>query len=230
MIPHDDNDLDVFARTLYGEAEANNAVDAKAIACVVLNRLGHYPRWPGSIAEVCLQPWQFSCWNKNDPGRVRILKANDKDAWFRTCQDIARQAVYGIPDPTNGSTHYYATYVPVPKWVKKGKKTPVYRVKHRNGHSHLFFNDIDTRPPQSPKEALDQIRPLSSTKTVKAATVGGAAATGLGVIEVADKIAPAFPLLDRMATWGPYAVIVILLAVIAFLVWKRIDARKRGDR
>ena len=49
-----------------GEAEAKDIDDAQAIAHVIVNRM-RLPNWPDSAAEVCLQPWQFSCWNKNDP-------------------------------------------------------------------------------------------------------------------------------------------------------------------
>src|SRR4051794_15177463 len=87
-----ERDLDTMARTLYGEAEANNAADAKAIAWVIVNR-ADLPNWPDSVAQVCLQPWQFSCWNPGDPNRDRILNA--KSTWFERCREIALGVLNG---------------------------------------------------------------------------------------------------------------------------------------
>lgn len=121
------HDLDIFARTLYGESEPNNVLDAEAIAWVVLNRVD-LPNWPDTVAEVCQQPWQFSTWNVGDPNRERILKA--RGDWFNRCREIAVYAANGcFPDPTSRSTHYYATWVNEPRWAKG--KTPVYEVAHR---------------------------------------------------------------------------------------------------
>ena len=138
------HDLDTLARTLYGEAESDNCIDAIAIAWVILNR-ARLPNWPDSITGVCLQSWAFSCWNIGDPNRSRILAARGE--WFKHCQRIAADVVNGaIPDPTVRSTHYYATFIKEPKWARG--HTPVYGVKHRRGDEHRFFNDIDTPAPK----------------------------------------------------------------------------------
>ena len=79
---HTEHDIDILSRALYGEARPWDEDDARAIAHVVLNRV-NYKNWPDSIAKVCLQPYQFSCFNVNDPNRTRIMsaKAGDND-WF----------------------------------------------------------------------------------------------------------------------------------------------------
>ncbi len=231
-----EHDLDILARTLYGEAEAGSAADAKAIASVVMNRVD-YPNWPNTAAEVCLQPWQFSCWNANDPNRARILTA--KGPWFERCREIALKALTGeLEDPTSGSTHYYATFVKKPKWAK-GKK-PVYRVTHTKNNEHLFFNDIDTKPPKSAKEALDQQRPVSRTRTMVGAgtlvTTGGAA-IGLGLADQIAQVAPAVTVAREVAETAhshPDGLLIVfgLLVVAAaiFIGWARWSDRKRGLR
>jgi hypothetical protein len=222
-----DHDVDILARTIYGEAEANNTADAVAIAWVIVNRL-NYENWPDTLAGVCLQPWQFSCWNPADPNRQRILAAKGK--WFEKCKKIANEVVKTIKDdPTICATHYYATYVKTPKWAKGHK--PCYETIHTNGHRHLFFNDIDTAPPKSAREALEQSRPLADSGTIKAARQGVVAAGAVGVVgEAINQLQPALPLAQTLAQYAPWGVIAILTAAIGFMAWRRIDDRAKGLR
>lgn len=224
------DDLDVLARTILGESEAWNRLDAEAIACVILNR-AEYPNWPRKISEVCLQPWQFSCWNQNDPQRVRIIQAEaSSNRWFAACIDIAKRALNGeIKDITKGSTHYYATYVKKPKWARG--HTPVYEVHHKNSYEHIFYNDIDTPAPKDAAEALHQSRPLSSTGTAKGATAGVVGAGAIGALaENAESITPVFSFADTLAGYGQTAIIVVLLMAIAYMMWRRYDDRRNGLR
>jgi hypothetical protein len=224
--------LDVMTRTLYGEAESWNKEDAIAIANVIMNRV-RLPHWPDNPKAVCLQPWQFSCWNIGDANRARIVNAGANDLWFAQCQHFARTALNGtLPDPTQRSTHYYATYVKAPHWAKG--KQPVYQVAHKKGSTHLFFNDIDTPPPLTAQDALEQVTPLHRTRTVKAGQVATASTLGTISIEtIQDITAPAtqqvmqvLPYMDA-AKWLLLAL--ILISVLA-MIWARLDDRKRGLR
>jgi len=223
-----EKDIDTLARTLYGEAEVNNDKDARAIACVIINRV-KFNRWPNTVAGVCLQPWQFSCWNQNDPNRVRILEAHGP--WFEHCKDVARAAVAGqVSDFTKRSTHYYETGIKKPKWAKK--KEPVYTVPHRGGRTaHVFFNDIDTKPPETAAEALEQIKPVGSTGTMNAARTG---IVGTGVatlaVDAINNLAPAFPLAEKIVEVAPWIIIVALIGIIGFMAWRRIADRNAGLR
>lgn len=222
------NDIDVLARTLYGEAEANNEADAIAIANVIMNRV-HYPEWPDTPAEVCMQPLQFSCWNSNDPNRARIMKA--AGPWFRRCYQIAETAVlHGLVDPTKMSTHYYETKTRAPKWSKG--KTPVYEVAHKTtGGSHAFYNNIDTPAPKTAGEALDQARPLHATGTIRAAQTGVIGTTAIATAaQAVDQLQPAIPLVQDLCHYAPWAIVALLAMVILYMVWRRIDDRRLGYR
>jgi N-acetylmuramoyl-L-alanine amidase len=222
------DDKDILSRTLYGEAEANNTRDAIAIACVVVNRM-HLANWPDSAAEVCLQSWQFSCWNPNDPNRARILAAKD-EKWFLKCQEIADQALQGAlgGDITRGSTHYYQSKSKEPFWARG--KTPVLIVAHTKGGGHCFYNNIDSSPPKSATEALDQARPLAQTRTVQGATVA-ASATVLGATgEAVRQIEPALPLLQTIAQFAPLVFAGIALVALGWVLWARFEDRKQGIR
>lgn len=226
---HDVEDIVTLAKTLYGESEVNNLEDAEAIACVVMNRV-HLPNWPDDVSQVCLQPWQFSCWNPNDPGRARIAKA--KGRWYDQCRMIAEKAILGrLRDRTERSTHYYATYVRKPKWAKN--KKPVYSVVHNTGDCHLFFNDIDTRPPTSAKESLDQIRPVSHTKTVVSSAIAGGSTTVAAAAQVADVLNDTKEQLEPLSYYSEVLgliFLVVALAAVGFTIYVRVNDRKKGER
>lgn len=219
---YDERDIDILTRTLYGEAKSGSVQDAQAIACVVLNRV-HYRNWPNKIADVCLQPWQFSCWNHNDPNRDRIMKAKS-GKWFDRCRQIAEDAARGdLDDPTQQSTHYHTHAMGKPKWAKK--RWPVY-----NTPSHAFYNDIDTPPPKTAKQSLDQERPIASTRTAKSVAVAATATVAAPVIETMGQVAQAGSLIETIGDLAPWVLGVIALAAIGYILYARIDDRRKGLR
>ncbi len=119
-------EIDVLARTIFGEARSEPHEGLEAVACVVLNRVkiaekkGRY-WWGNDIIGVCQKPYQFSCWNKNDPSYKRLIEVKEDNIHFATALRIARRAVIGtLKDNTNGATHYHADYVS-PYWAKGEK-------------------------------------------------------------------------------------------------------------
>lgn len=211
--------IDTLARTLYGEAKPHDVQDATAIACVVMNRVA-LANWPDDVESVCIQPYQFSCWNTSDPNRARIFKASG--AWFNKCVEIAMKAVdHQLVDPTNASTHYHTPAVK-PAW-SRGKK-PVYFTS-----GHMFFNDIDTKPPATAKDALNQIKPIGSTDTMVATKIGGVASVGIGAVSQAiETLEPAIPLATTLAQAAPWAIVTVLAMALLYIAWSRYQARKEG--
>ena len=66
------DELEIFAKTLYGEARGESLAGIEAVANVILNRHKmalhqHHTWWGKTIPEICLKPMQFSCWNPMDP-------------------------------------------------------------------------------------------------------------------------------------------------------------------
>ncbi len=117
-------EIDVLARTLWGEARAEGHIGLEAVANVVLNRVavaaahnGKY-WWGANIIQVCQKPYQFSCWNRSDPNYQKLQAVDERDIYFVTCKRIAARAVIGaLEDHTNGATHYHADYVS-PYWAR----------------------------------------------------------------------------------------------------------------
>ena len=136
-----EDETDILARTIYGEARGEPLNGQEAIASVVLNRLaisrkkGRY-WWGNSIAEICLKPWQFSCWNKSDANYSVITAIKEGDSAYKLAKRVAMRAVSGlIDDATNGSTHYHNKNMR-PSW--SFGKIPAAVIG-----SHFFYNDIE---------------------------------------------------------------------------------------
>ena len=129
-----DNDMEIFAKTIFGEARGETLEGQVAVACCILNRFNSKKWFAGkTIAQTCQKPWQFSCWNKNDPNAQKI--ANLTFPTYSKYFPVIKEAMQ--KDITNGATHYYApALVKCPNWAKD--KTPCARIGN-----HLFFKDID---------------------------------------------------------------------------------------
>ncbi|MEF7613183.1 cell wall hydrolase, partial [Aquincola sp. MAHUQ-54] len=132
-----DHHVEVLARTIWGEARGGSRLGMEAVAACVLNRLRRKQpgRFGASVAEVCLKPLQFSCWNEGDPNLPKLKAVDERDERFRLCLEIARRAVAGtLADPVSGSDHYHTVSVS-PAW--SAGRRPVRRID-----DHLFFNDV----------------------------------------------------------------------------------------
>jgi spore germination cell wall hydrolase CwlJ-like protein len=135
-----ENAVDTLARTLYGEARGEKVRGLEAVACVVINRVekaikanGYW--WGNDVEGVCLRPWQFSCWNPNDPNREKILTIDKTNKMFATCLRVARRAIFGgVKDPTNGATHYHRVGL-MPSWARA--QVPSAEIGH-----HVFYKGI----------------------------------------------------------------------------------------
>ena len=93
-----DAEILTLARTLYGEARGEPREGIEAVANVILNRVLSN-RYPNTIAKVCLQRLQFSCWNDNDPNRKIIsrLMPGDNPIFDIVLQIATRAVLGGLP-------------------------------------------------------------------------------------------------------------------------------------
>lgn len=136
------NDLDTLTRTIYGEARGESREGKIAVGWVIRNRASRSAfatslvGQPGAIARVCRAPWQFSCWNADDPNLPKLLdmKTTGSD------EEIVAMAVLGTtPDPTIGADHYHTISIK-PYWAPYMRKTVTIG-------NHVFYNSqAVTRP------------------------------------------------------------------------------------
>jgi N-acetylmuramoyl-L-alanine amidase len=117
------SDLDVLARTIYGESRGEPLLGKQGVAATVVNRAlyaatHHYPMFgDGMIRAACIFPWQYSCWNKNDPNYPKILALDlaSDDPVIHECLAVAQSAVDGdLADPTHGAMWYKTNALPWP--------------------------------------------------------------------------------------------------------------------
>lgn len=135
--------IDTLLRTIYGEARGEGRPGMIAVANVVMNRLNSDVTWWGTdVYSICRKPWQFSCWNQNDPNR-QLIQNLSSGVLYDMCKEIATMAVDNeLPDTTNGATSYYAESMPEPpKWAIG--MTPCAKIGHQ-----LFFREANTGPPE----------------------------------------------------------------------------------
>lgn len=147
----DEAEIDTLARTLYGEARGEGELGLEAVAHVVFNRVEARSWWGRDVIGVCRKPWQFSCWNANDPNAARLVNQNASDRFFAAASRVAARvhaaqrngtrlrvdAAAGLRgDITFGATHYYApARVARPRWA--AKLQPCARIG-----GHLFFRGV----------------------------------------------------------------------------------------
>jgi len=116
--PYTAADIEVLARTIYAEASGQPFAGQVAVGWVVRNRLARPDRFGKTIAEVCLKPKQFSCWNENSPNFRRSLSADVTNPNYAKALAAAALVLTDeSPDPTGGSDHYFADYITKPEWA-----------------------------------------------------------------------------------------------------------------
>ncbi|CAF2118913.1 unnamed protein product [Rotaria magnacalcarata] len=116
--PQSLNEIDVVTHTVYGEARAGRSYMGR------------------TIKEVCLKPYQFSCWDHGDINRSKLLNLGTNSDEYRRIRQVVKEVLDGArPDNTRGSTHYHANYIQ-PDWTRG--KTPTVVIGN-----HLFYNNID---------------------------------------------------------------------------------------
>lgn len=136
-------DIEILAKTVYGEARGEERVGKHAVVWVVLNRFNS-KRWYAekTIAGTCLKRRQFSCWNEFDPMREKVVNLTPQRG--ANCLEAVLDVVLrGTTDPTGGATFYLnpeATRAlrggTLPDWAEK---KPSIAVIGR----HHFFTDPD---------------------------------------------------------------------------------------
>ncbi|RLC36422.1 hypothetical protein DRH29_04595 [candidate division Kazan bacterium] len=110
--------LIIFTMCIWGEARGCSFWEQVDVANVIRNRVKKMKK---SYPDVILQRKQFSCFNKSDPNREKLLTPLKYDSWkiWISCF-CAAELIYNniIPDSTYGATHYYSGER-VPYWAKE---------------------------------------------------------------------------------------------------------------
>ena len=136
-----EEEINTLAKTIFGEARGESLSGQEAIASVVLNRVKFAQKnrgywWGNTITEVCRCPWQFSCWNPNDPNYKILTGDLQTNQSFQICRRIALRAIGGVlNDKTYGATHYH-TRTLRPKWS-------IGKIPCAEIGNHIFYNNVE---------------------------------------------------------------------------------------
>jgi hypothetical protein len=127
------DDRQLLALTLYGEARGERTIGKIAVGSVILERVDHRD-WDGrTVREVCLMPYQFSCFLPDDPNFPKLQKIAaawdenfQESASLRDCYRIASELLDGATprDAIIAKFHatQYKTLACEADWADKMKK------------------------------------------------------------------------------------------------------------
>jgi spore germination cell wall hydrolase CwlJ-like protein len=133
------SDLDIAARTVYGEARGEGPAGRRGVAQVIVNRWrcdsGQFVR-DDTLATACLRHKQFSAWAKGDPNLAAMQEVGYKNRDLLDCMRHVLEAVRSDADTlTMGSLHYHADHI-TPGWAEGHE--PVVSLGH-----HKFYNTVN---------------------------------------------------------------------------------------
>jgi hypothetical protein len=135
-----EDEVRLLAATVFGEARSEGELGMRAVAHVMVNRIGD--RFGEDLATVILAPKQFSVWNRGDPNRRLVTNlvrdpgryVTDAEQW-EIAQRVAREVLAGQSvDPTEGALFYHTQAIR-PSWARYG------RGRHVIG-AHVFYEDV----------------------------------------------------------------------------------------
>ena len=116
------SEIDTMARTIWGEARGEGLNGMTGVGLVILNRVKKSKKlggfwWGNDIVAVCKKPYQFSCWNENDPNYQKLLSIDTTDESFATAKRISARLIRieNHDDITDGANHYHTVNIS-PKW------------------------------------------------------------------------------------------------------------------
>jgi len=149
----DETEVRLLAATAWGEARSEGEHGMRAVAHVMVNRVGD--RFGEDLATVILSPKQFSVWNRGDPNRrlVQNFVANPDpnvtgDPQWETAERVAREVLSGQSvDPTGGALFYHTRAIR-PRWSRQGVGRQVIG-------AHVFYSDVPDRGVRDTPRVID---------------------------------------------------------------------------
>lgn len=178
-IAFDEEDVRLLAATAWGEARSEGEDGMRAVAHVMVNRVG--ARFGDDLETVILAPKQFSVWNRGDPNRPLVRNPERYatggialETW-EDAQRIAREVLNGESvDPTDGALFYHTRAIR-PYWSRYGQGRQVIG-------AHVFYRDVPDRA--GSRRAARMTRASVEAPVIERGEVRGGRVNG--VIQTAD--------------------------------------------
>jgi N-acetylmuramoyl-L-alanine amidase len=110
------NDKQLIALAIYGEARGESMQGKIAVGSVILERVDK-KGWMGkTIQEVCLKPYQFSCFLPNDPNfpALKLIAENWNEKYknslsLQQCYNVSRGLIDGLIQRTPEIVQHHIT-------------------------------------------------------------------------------------------------------------------------
>jgi spore germination cell wall hydrolase CwlJ-like protein len=138
-LPVSEEEVHLLAATAWGEARSEGEDGMRAVAHVMVNRVGE--RFGDNLETVILAPKQFSVWNAGDPNRPlvrnpeRYARSGENRETWEVAQQVAREVLSGqSADPTNGALFYHTRAIR-PWWSRYGEG-------RQEIGAHVFYRDV----------------------------------------------------------------------------------------
>ena len=114
--------MDILGITIWREARGEGSGGMMGVYNVIRNRVSASPKngWSNDPEKVCLQPYQFSCWNTNDP--QRNLYPTVDDLQYQKIKAFFDPAI-SVMDNTGGATGYFDDSIKPPVWATQNNFT-----------------------------------------------------------------------------------------------------------
>jgi hypothetical protein len=175
-----EEEVRLLAATAWGEARSEGEDGMRAVAHVMVNRVGE--RFGENLETVILAPKQFSVWNLGDPNRRLVRNPEryarsgvNRETW-ETAQQVAREVLSGQSvDPTDGALFYHTRAIS-PWWSRYGEG-------RREIGAHVFYRDV-------PNQYGAEHPRVTRTASRLASADGPRAGRVRGVIQRAEPQAP----------------------------------------
>ena len=116
-----DSDGVLLARMIFGEARDCSYLERAAVGCTAVTRANDRKNWNGeTIRQAILKPWQYSCFNENDPNKNVLMNPESYDAKsFYECLDVSKKILDGKVEDPSKITHYFNPKLGRPKWARE---------------------------------------------------------------------------------------------------------------
>ena len=129
-------DIPWAVMTIWGEARGESFEGKVAVACVIRHRTERKYSSDGTIPGTVLRDRQFSCWNANDPNRIKMATLDDNDNVVEECLRAWRTSNNPDNDNVPGAVLYLNKSIvyPLPNWAKEENEI-------RTIGAHTFYRD-----------------------------------------------------------------------------------------
>lgn len=107
--------------TIWMEARGEGPDGMQAVAWSLINRHAAGKWYSGkTLADTCIVPFAFSCWNTGDPNRRAAMQLSGNEQILSDIAGYLQNAITGsVDDPTNGATHYIDNSIMPPAWAQE---------------------------------------------------------------------------------------------------------------